>query len=77
MCDISSVRNGKTLFAEISSPFQTGIEIESQKNLSFEKNGQTNVIWFKQMLPLDCHGFECKLEVQIQDSDGIFIIFHL
>lgn len=70
MCDISAVRNGKTLFAEISAPFETGIVIDAQKSLSFEKNGQIYVIAFKQMIPINCFESNCKLEVQIEDSNG-------
>ncbi len=71
MCDISSVRNGKTLFAEISAPFETGIVVDAhQKSLSFEKNGQIYAIGFKQMIPINCHSSNCKLEVHIENSRG-------
>ena len=61
-CDITSTSGSKTLFSEVSQPFETGIiigEPESSLNLfktglNLIKNGDVTTVEIKQQLPMSC-----------------------
>jgi len=70
-CDITSTKNGHTLFHEISEPFLTGIIVDSDDVISLSKNGEVYSLVLKQTIPLSCSNDakkeECKLIVEIKD----------
>ena len=69
-CEITSASGGKTLFSEISHPFETGLVLEDSDNiLSLIKDGQPRHIILKQKIPLSCSydstNESCYLRVDI------------
>ena len=78
MCDVTSTSGSKTLFSEVSAPFETGIvvavdDLEVETALNLIKNGDTMTITVKQMLPLTCPSDDnCVLRVNIvQVPEGL------
>jgi hypothetical protein len=78
LCDVTSTSGSKTLFSEVSAPFETGIVVavddgEAETSLNLIKNGDTKTITVKQMLPLACTSNDnCILVVNIiQVPEGL------